>query len=342
MAQLPDTGTAPPVVAGRADAFARWRDLFDDLEREQCTPILGPGLLEPLLGSRREMARRWAERHGFPLATHVHDDLPLVAQFLAMAEKASLGAEFDKYLTTRLLEQFGTLIPAEGRQATPDDLLRIVARSLWERDPANPYRVLAALPCPLYITANPDNLLAEALRAAGKTAEVELCRWRDDGRWPAAIDERDPGYEPSVNRPLVYNLFGRLTLPFSLVLKEDDYFDYLIGVTRRIHLVPSAVQAALSDSGLLFLGFHLDDWSFRALFHSLIRQGAATQRGGHAHVAVQLDPQGASAADQERARYYLESYFEVAEVTIYWGRVEQFLANLQANWQRYRAAQEAP
>ena len=45
--------------------------------------ILGPGLTEFLLGSRREIAQRWAEKYQFPMAVHQRDDLPQVAQFLA-------------------------------------------------------------------------------------------------------------------------------------------------------------------------------------------------------------------------------------------------------------------
>src|SRR5215204_760238 len=40
ISQLPAPAPPTSVVAARADAFARWRDLFDDLDREQCTPIL--------------------------------------------------------------------------------------------------------------------------------------------------------------------------------------------------------------------------------------------------------------------------------------------------------------
>jgi len=40
---------------------------------------------------------------------------------------------------------------------------------------------------------------------------------------------------------LVYKLFGQLAEPDSLVLTEDDYFDYLIGVTSNRDLIPEAV-----------------------------------------------------------------------------------------------------
>jgi hypothetical protein len=219
-------------------------------------------------------------------------------------------------------------------------LLRAVAAARWARNPADPFRVLAALPCPIYITANPDNLLSEALRAAGKAPQVELCRWLDDDRWPISIYDTEPEYQPSVARPLVYHLFGRLPLPFSLVLKEDDYFDYLVGVTRLARLVPSAVRAALADSALLFLGFQMDNWSFRVLFRSLARQSAPGRRGQYTHVAVQLDPATTPQPDATGARRYVQSYFEAADATIYWGPVEQFLADFAAHWTRFQRGED--
>ena len=52
---------------------------------------------------------------------------------------------------------------------------------------AEPHTVLASLPLPLFITAQPSNLLAHALKEAGKEPVVEFCRWRKDKgtAWPS-------------------------------------------------------------------------------------------------------------------------------------------------------------
>ncbi|HMA38393.1 MAG TPA: SIR2 family protein [Chloroflexia bacterium] len=324
--------------AARPDGFPKWRALLSDVENAQCTPILGPGLLEPLLGSSRELAHRWAQSFRFPHPADQSVDLPQVAQYLATIENPNtLRTEFRRYLTAELQTRYGDLIPAAEHSAPPDDLLRLAAAGYWGPDPAAPYAVLAALPFALYITTNPDPLLADALRAVGKQPQIELCRWTQDGRWPRSIYETEPSYEPSVPRPLVYHLFGRLPHPFSLVLKEDDYFTYLVNMAHNQRQVPSVIQAALADSALLFLGFRVEDWSFRVLFHSLIGQEGSARRGRYTHVAVQLDPQAAHVSEPESTRRYLESYFGAAAVTIYWGRAAQFLQDLQAAWARYHA-----
>ena len=157
---------------------------------------------------------------------------------------------------------------------------------------------------------------------------------RGDQRWPPPLSETAPDYQPSVHRPLVYYLFGTLAQPFSLVLKEDDYFDYLVGVTALKRQVPSAVRFALTESALLFLGFQLDDWGFRVLFRNILGQGATARREQHPHVAVQLDPD--SPEQPSSVRRYLQNYFASADVTVYWGRVEQFLQEFAANWARYQ------
>src|SRR3989442_10680508 len=140
-----------------------------------------------------------------------------------------------------------------------------VGRHRRKRDEAEPHRVLANLPLPIYITTNPVNLLAEALSVAGdppKDPQVVLCRWKDEADWPPSIYDREPDYRPSPERPLVYHLFGQVKTRDSVVLTEDDYFDYLIGVTKNDEIIPPAVVRAWSDSALLFLGFQVDDWNF--------------------------------------------------------------------------------
>ncbi|MDQ2807432.1 MAG: SIR2 family protein [Chloroflexota bacterium] len=331
--------TAPAVILPEA-GFERWRALLTDLESGLCVPILGPRLLEPLIGSSRDLARRWAQGFDFPWIPQAADDLPQVAQFLATVENPNtVRSEFRKYLTGQLLERYGDQRPLLDRKAPLDDLLRAVAATYWAAQPPDPHRLLAALPCPIYITANPDNLLTAALRAAGRAPQVELCRWLEDPRWPPSIYVREPDYQPTPARPLVYHLFGNLAQPFSLVLKEDDYFDYLVGVTRFEQEIPSAVLAAITDSALLFLGFRLDDWSFRVLFRSLL--GPTTiQREQHPHVAVQLKPAGPQTPKPAEVYRYLQRYFASKDVTIYWGGVEQFLADFQTQWARYQSGEE--
>ena len=120
---------------------------------------------------------------------------------------------------------------------------------------------------------------------------------------------------------------------YSVVLTEDDYFKYLIGVTRDKDLIPGVVRRALADTALLFLGFRMDDWDFRVLFNSLMTQEGRSRRSRYAHVAAQIDPEEGRIQEPERARRYLESYFQDADISIYWGSVEDFVQELNRRWE---------
>jgi hypothetical protein len=322
-----------PGFADDRRGLEKWPALLRHIHQERCTPILGPGLTEPLLGSRQEIARRWAETYAFPMAPHNCEDLPQVAQYLAVNQDHMFPRdELGEYLGKEIVRRYGGNLPDELRGARLDDLITAVGTQCRELDPAEPHRVLAQLPMSIYITTDPSNLLAEALVAAGKEPQVELCRWNEDVELLPSIYDDEPSYRPDVQRPLVYHLFGQIREPDSLVLTEDDYFDYLIGVTRDKDLIPAVVRRALADTALLFLGFRMDDWNFRVLFRSIMSQEGRGRRSKYAHVAVQIDPEEGRILEPDRARRYLESYFQDADISIYWGSVEDFVKELQSRW----------
>ena len=318
-----------PGFAGDPKGFKKWPAVLGSIRQGRCTPILGPGLIESLLGAQREIAQRWAETYHFPLAPHNRDDLPQVAQFLAVNQAPQFPRdELVAYLRTEILQRYSDELPDELQQASPDELMEAVGTRRWARDPAEPHNVLAHLPFPIYITTNSDNLLATALQHAGKDPQVELCPWNEYVEQAGSIYEAEPDYRPSVQRPLVYHLLGQIRQLDSLVLTEDDYFDFLIGVTSNKDLIPSVVRRALADTALLFLGFQMDDWDFRVLFRSLMGQQGRNRRSRYAHAAVQIDPEEGRILEPEGARRYLESYFEDADISIYWGNTEDFVKAL--------------
>ncbi|HSJ52770.1 MAG TPA: CHAT domain-containing protein, partial [Anaerolineae bacterium] len=315
---------------GEERTLEKWPDLLRNIERARCTPILGPALSEALVGSRREIAQKWADNYQFPMASHQREDLPQVAQYLAVNQSdVYVRDELGEYLRTEILRRYGDELPAEMQAANLEELIH--AAGAWQRvhDLAEAHRVLAGLPFPILITTEPTSLLEDALSAAGKEPHVEICRWNDHVQWLPSIYDEEPDYRPTPQRPLVYHLFGRIDCPDSLVLTEDDYFDYLIGLTSNKKLVPGAVLRALADTALLFLGFHMDDWNFRVLFRSIMSQEGRARRGRYAHVAVQIDPEEGRILEPQRARRYLESYFQDADISIYWGGVEDFVRELQ-------------
>lgn len=306
-----------------AQDFAKWPTLVRSIARGKCTPILGPGLLDGLVGSTRDLAQRLAAKHHFTLAPNARDDLPQVAQYLAVHQDVDfMRDELAEVLRERLAARAaGEPLPADTVDA---QLAATGARQRASQD-NEPHRILAELPLPIYLTANPDRLLADALDEAKKQPELRICPWNRHSERGEL--EQTPIIASDPQHPLVYHLFGRLDDPESLVLTEDDYFRYLIGVTRNEELFPKVVGSALVNTALLFLGFRLDDWNFRALFQSVMNLAGSIKRRRHNHVAVQIDPQA--------AREYLKTYFGAASalqyqtnISIYWGSAEDFLREL--------------
>lgn len=320
-------------------AFEKWPALTRNIKRGQCTPILGTHLSESLLGSQREIAQRWAETYNFPLAPHQREDLPQVAQFLAVNQDPQFPREeLAEYLRHELLERYQSQLAAMPDNASLEELLATVGAFQREQRPNSPHVVLGGLPFAIFITAATDNLLEQALRASGKQPQTELCRWNEDvARLPSVFDD-DPDYVPSAERPLIFHLFGVTEEPASLVLTEDDYFDYLLGVALNKELIPVPVREALVDTALLFLGFRLEDWSFRVLFRSIMSLEGRSRRRKYANIAGQIVPEEGPFLAPERARHYLESYFEGANIDIFWGTVDDFAEELARQW----AAGERP
>jgi CHAT domain-containing protein/SIR2-like protein len=335
--------------------FNRWVALVADIASGRCTPILGPGITDALVGSRRDTARRMAEAYDYPMAAHEREDLPQVAQFLSTKQSPTtvpwlvLG-----HLCREIVQRYGHRLPPALANAPLDglgrdelalryeELLETIWRQRLETESHEPHRMLASLPFRLYITTNPEQLLVKAL-AETRTPHSEICRWNAElADLPSIFDPpaasalapagASEPYRLDAQRPLVYQLFGTLARPESLVITEDDYFDFLIGVTANKDLIPKPVRRALADSALLFLGFQLDDWDFRVLFRSIAGQEGARRRQSYAHIAVQVDPEEGRVQRPDQAREFLNAYFQNADISIFWGTVEDFVKELSRHW----------
>jgi hypothetical protein len=256
-----------------------------------------------------------------------------VTQFLAVDQGSTdyAARELMAQLREELLDRRDVVPPGDRRTASLNELLMARLGQLQANNPAEPHLALAQLPFKLYVTTSPSNLLVESLKAVGKRPRVLTCPWSE--KQDSQVLDRD--YEPDVNNPLVYHAFGRFDDPTSLVVTEDDYFDYLIAVTDpRRDLSPAVkrmvkvVNRALASTTLLFLGFQTDDWNFRVLFRSIMNLEGGGLRQRFLHVAVQVEPEEDGLAHPERARQFLESYFEGARISVFWGGVDDFMKEL--------------
>lgn len=338
-----------PGVGEEGDSFDKWPGLVTAIQNNAaCTPILGPGLYEPLMGSWQDIAEGLAKKFDFPLSDTMRQSIPQVAQYIATHyDPGSLFDNLDVMTRKAVQERFADQLPDPLKKpgANIEELFRAAGRKTREQDESEAYCVLANLPLRIYITTGYDDMLAEALREVEietesgekkkKKPEVVICPWSERFYAPSIYDD-EPGYAPSVERPLVYHLFGHRSVPDSMVLTEDDYFEFLMGFTankkRTPPVIPPAVLRALTDTALLILGFSLDDWAFRALFRTVMIQPGGARRGRYSHVGIQLEHDDARNMNPKRARAYLQKYFGQAQINLYWGKSEDFLRELAQRW----------
>jgi hypothetical protein len=165
-----------PGFGDERDEFEKWQSLAGFIHDKTCTPILGPGIAESLLGSQREIALRWAEKHGFPLALRDRDVLPRVAQYVITSQSpAYLPVAVREAVRDELQRRYGDDLPGELRQksawsqADMELVMAQVAKKYWQDNPQDPYQLLAQLRLPLYITAGTQSLMKLALGGRGWT-----------------------------------------------------------------------------------------------------------------------------------------------------------------------------
>jgi hypothetical protein len=329
--------------------FDKWPALALDIEGGQFVPILGPGLVESQFGSTRSMAKKWAERYEFPLAPRNRDDLAQVAQYLSYRQSRKYAfAELRKYLISQVRERFETDLKTAGLRLGKDflncelyegllnEMMVEVGTAQRANNRADVHRLLARLPLNVFVNANRDNLLRDALIEQGKKPQVQLCTWRVFNDMPQQIGPVPAkGYVPSVQEPLVFHVFGNLEHPESLVLTEDDYFDFLTAVTRAEFLkklgIPGSVSSAFAASGWLLLGFQPDDWDFRVLLRGILKQPGNRQGEQSVRVAVQINPSEGAQIDPDRATKYIDTFFQThGKMTTFWGTPEAFMSQLVA------------
>jgi hypothetical protein len=287
-----------------------WEVLLDKVDSGKCTPFLGAGLNWGILPLGEQIASEWALKWKYPLTDG--RDLARVSQFLAIRfnDSTKPKLEAQRYLQARPLPDFQADDP------------RLTC-----------YKVLAALPLPVYVTTNYDGLLAAALAHEGKQARRELCRWN------SALRRNLPpldGQRPTQESPLIFHLHGSIDIMESIVITEDDYLDFLVNVKPTDQrVVPPRIQQALADSSLLFIGYSLKDINFRVLFRALVQSLELSQR--KLSIAVQIDPSD-HVGDLDAAKEYLNVYFKNWNIKMYWGSATQFAEEFRSKWRNRHAA----
>jgi hypothetical protein len=285
-----------------------WEQLLHAISNKICTPFLGAGACAGVLPLGTTIAERWAKEFDYPFSDC--RNLPRVAQFVGIMKSGPF--------LPRLR------IKAEFKDKVPD-----------HTNPDEPHRVLAGLKLPVYITTNYDSFMYNELLRQKTNPNQQCCEWhkaKDISKTRAA---GPPPLEPTPENPVVYHLHGYLADPMSMVLTEDDYLNFLINISEE-SVIPSHIEAAFgTDRSFLFVGYSLEDMSFKVLFRKFGRKMASSP--GDRHIAVQLHPdEGLTESQKRRQREFLEKQFGTQNVKIYWGKASTFLRSLRLRWAAFK------
>lgn len=298
------------------------------------TPIIGWGLAESIYGTKHGLSERMGA--GVPLEADRMREMPLVSQYLQHTSKSAI-VDLKEQMRQVVLERFAARagfperLKGAAETASLSSVLK-AAGELQRQNELDPYRIVASLDAKVFINASLDNLLIDALVEQGKTPIVRYLPWK-----PGKAGEAE-SLDPTYKEPLVLQVFGHFKDEESLILGEDEYFDFLIGLGQNQKLIPAAVKNAMTEPTLLFLGFNLGDWSFRVLFRLLkvLLAGAIFGQQGKPNVAVQVEPGGTFFSGPEEAIHYLKKYYSPS-IEPFWGTSEDFLTEL---WPKVKVLME--
>ena len=131
------------------------------------------------------------------------------------------------------------------------------------RRPSPMLQALARLDFPLVITTNYDQLLENALRAAGKEPRVAVYT----PRLEPTTDYRDP----TVESPVIFKIHGDVSRPESIVITDEDYIQFVLRMSNKdpYDPVPLTLKYYLTGWTTLFVGYSLLDYNLRLLFKTL-------------------------------------------------------------------------
>ena len=294
-----------------------WVILMDNLRRKSCTPFLGPEMVVDGLQQRRDVAQTMAQRWAYPDHQWEYlddpNDLARVGRFVSVR----FSADFAR---SKYFEEYSSLPIPDFKNA------------------ADAHVGLASLPIPIFVTTNHNDFMMRALKAAEKDPHQEVCRWKSNISDECGFLAQ--GKEPTAAQPVVFQFYGSSqtiageSVLESLVFTEDDYFEFLINVARDEDKIPLRIQRAMAGTSLLLLGYRMDEWDFRVLFHYLLARPLQMSRG-RTHVAVQVPSDEAKPEEQrKKVQEFLNRYIasKRLDIRVYWGSSQEFVAELKKRW----------
>ena len=279
-----------------------WEDLLSFIEDRRVIPIVGPELLMVQIEGRPRLLYDWvAER---------------------LAQKLNVDArELPPHYT--LNDVVCLFLANRGRREEAYVRLRGILKDT-EFEPPPALRQLAAITdFDLFVSTTFDGLLETAINCErfGGVPSTDVIAYT-----PNRVSDL-PAERERLTRPVVYQLFGKLSASPSYVISDEDLLEYLCALQSE-HLAPERLFHELEHNHLLMIGSSLSNWVARLFLRMAKRQRLSAPRDVGEVLADD------HTLEDERLVRFLQ---QVSLHTRIYGGAERFVAELAARWQARRA-----
>ncbi len=168
----------------------RIEQLFREEKEEAGTPTEKPQPDEEDWTAEEQLSKEWAEFIEYPMQD-VHN-LARIAQYFLVEQKDPIQArakyiEFLKALLLTLTQDdkdYGSLVrefKTQTQELRFSEIVRQLDYPRFPPDTEDPFRLLARLPLPIYITTSYYDFMERALDAEGKSPQTQVCLWNSTG-----------------------------------------------------------------------------------------------------------------------------------------------------------------
>ena len=284
-------------TAGTLDDDA-WEDLLSFIEEHRVVPIVGPELLRIETPAGPRLLLDW------------------VAEKLAGRLNVNVAELPQPYTLNDVVCWF---LSARGRREEAYVRLRSIIKEANFQPPPALRQLAAITDFDLYVSTTFDPLLEMAinLERFDGASGTEVLAYAPN----RVVDlpcERD-----RLQRPVVYQLFGKLSASPTYVISDEDLLEFICALQSE-HLVPEKLFHELEHNHLLFIGSNFTNWLARLFLRMAKRQRLSDPR----------DVGEVLADDHSGQDDRLMSFLQQVSVRtrIYTG-AERFVAELHARWQ---------
>lgn len=229
-----------------------WEDLLSFIEERQVIPIIGPELLEVDTDTGPRLLYDWlAEK----LAARLNVDT------VGLPQAYTLNDVVCWYLSTR------------GRREEAYVRLRSILREASFATPRALRKLAAITDFNLFVSTTFDTLLEQAINEArfGGLPTVEGIVYS-----PNRVTDL-PAERNALQRPVVYQLFGRVAASPSYVISDEDMLEFICAL-QSDHLAPEKLFHELEHNHLLFIGGNFSNWLARLFLRMAKRQRLSDPR----------------------------------------------------------------